>query len=76
MIVRHTTAGVLLDAAALFVHLGRRISLQTIRARCEVVGVDPDSGVQLYDLEQAEDALADVKPRSPHRRRSRSSGSA
>lgn len=72
MIVRHTTAGVLVDAAALFVHLGRRLSIQTIRARCEVVGVDPDSGVKLYDLEQAEEALADVKPRNPHRRERKS----
>ncbi len=68
MIVRHTTAGVLVDAAALYVHLGRRLSLQTIRARCEPVGVDPDTGIQLYDLAEAEDALRDVKPRNPHRR--------
>ncbi len=68
MIVRHTTAGILVDAAALFAHLGRRISMQTIRARCDVVGVDPATGVQLYDLAEAEDALADVKPRNPHRR--------
>lgn len=71
MIVRHTTAGVLVDAAALFVHLGRRLSLQTIRARCEPVGVDPATGIQLYDLAEAEDALAVVKPRNPHRRSSR-----
>jgi hypothetical protein len=68
MIVRHTTAGVYLDAAALFVHLERRISLQTIRARCEVVGVDEATGRQLYELEAAEEALADVKPRAPHKR--------
>lgn len=66
MIVRHTTAGVLLDAAALFAHLGRRISMNTIRKHCEVVGVDPESGRQLYDLDAAEDALADVKPRGRH----------
>ncbi len=72
MIVRHTTAGVLVDAAALYVHLGRRIAVQTIRARCEPVGVDPDTGVQLYDLVEAEDALAGVKPRNPHRRARRS----
>ncbi len=68
MIVRHTTAGTLLDAAALYVHLGRRIAIQTIRARCESVGVDPATGIKLYDLEGAEESRADVKPRYPHRR--------
>ncbi len=72
MIVRHTSAGVLLDAAALFVQFGRRFSLQTIRKHCEPVGQDPATGVQLYDLDAAEDALAGVKPRVPHRRASRS----
>ncbi len=68
MIVRHTSAGVLLDAAALFVQFGRRFSLPTIRKHCEPVGTDPASGVQLYDLDAAEEALAGVKPRVPHKR--------
>ncbi len=68
MIVRHTSAGVLLDAAALFVQFGRRFSLPTIRKHCAVIGVDPGTGVQLYDLEAAEEAMADVKPRNPHSR--------
>ena len=68
MIVRHTTAGTYLDAAALFAHLGRRISMQTIRKHCEPVGKDPDTGVQMYELDAAEEALSGVKPRNPHRR--------
>ena len=72
MIVRHTSAGLLLDAAALFVQFERRISLQTIRKHCDPVGKDPATGVQLYDLEAAEEALAGVKPRVPHKRAGRS----
>ncbi len=72
MIVRHTSAGVLLDAAALFVQFGRRVSIQTIRKRCEPVGKDPATGLQLYDLDAAEEALAGVRARRPHRRPGRS----
>lgn len=73
MIVRHTSAGVLLDAAALFVQFGRRVSIDAIRKHCESVGVDPATGVKLYDLDAAEEAMADVKPRAPHRRPTRGS---
>ncbi len=68
MIVRHTSGGLLLDAAALFVQFGRRFSLPTIRKHCEPVGRDPETGLQLYDLEAAEDALSEVKSRVPHKR--------
>ncbi len=68
MIVRHTSAGLLLDAAALFVQFGRRIAIDTIRKHCEPVGRDPETGIQLYDLDAAEEALAGVKSRSPHKR--------
>lgn len=70
MIVRITTAGTYVDAAALFVHLERRYALVTIRKWCTPVGTDPASGLQLYDLESAEEAMAQVKPRAPHRRKS------
>jgi predicted RNA polymerase sigma factor len=68
MIVRHTSGGVLLDAAALFVQFGRRIAIDTIRRRCVPVGKDPETGIQLYDLDAAEEALAGVRPRNPHKR--------
>jgi hypothetical protein len=68
VIVRHTSAGVLLDAAALFVQFGRRVSIDAIRKHCEPVGVDPATGVKLYDLDAAEEAMAGVKSRNPHRR--------
>lgn len=58
----------LVDAAALFVHMKRRIAIQTIRARCEPVEVDQATGRKLYDLDEAEKVLATVRTRAPHRR--------
>jgi len=71
VIVRITTAGTYVDAAALFVHFERRYAFPTIRKWCTPVGKDPASGNQLYDLESAEEAMAQVKPRNPHRKQSR-----
>lgn len=68
MIFRYTTAGVVVDAAALFAHFERRFSLPTIRKHCKSIGADEGTGIKLYDLEAAEEAMSGVRPRNPHRR--------
>jgi hypothetical protein len=69
MIVKVVGGQSLMDCAALFKHFQATIAMQTIRARCTVVAVDEDTGIQLYDFAEAEPILRDVRPRRPHRRR-------
>lgn len=68
MILREQGGRTLMDAAMLFVHLGQRIAIQTIRVRCVSVGKDAATGRQLYDVDAAEAALAGVRPRATHKR--------
>jgi hypothetical protein len=59
----------LMDCAALFMHFQQTIAMQTIRARCTVVAVDDETGIQLYDFAEAEPILSRIRSRRPHRRR-------
>lgn len=68
MIVKVVDGVALMDCAALFKHFRQTIAMQTIRARCTVVTVDEDTGIQLYDFAEAEPILSAIRPRRPHRR--------
>lgn len=76
MIVRIEADRTLVDAAALFVHFGRRYAIQTIRVHCQVEGKDEATGVQLYDLELSEEVMRPVRTRNPHRRPNRKTDAA
>lgn len=69
MIVRHDGDKILADAAALFVHFGRLYSMTTIRHHCPVERVDEQTGLNLYDLELAEEVMVAVRFRRPPRKR-------
>lgn len=69
MIVKTVNGVALMDCAALFEHFRRTIAMQTIRARCTVVALDNETGIQLYDFAEAEPILSAIRPRRPHRRR-------
>jgi hypothetical protein len=71
VIVRYVDGRTLVDCAALFAHFQRRYAMPTLRARCQVVMTDPETGRQLFDVEEAERAMAGVRPRAPHKRRAR-----
>lgn len=62
----------LVDCAALFTLVGRRVAMQTIRKHCTPVAIDEKTGIQLYDSEAAQEVLRSVRPRNPHRRPSAS----
>ncbi len=68
MIVKVVDGVALMDCAALYEHFQRTLAMQTIRARCTAVAQDDETGIQLYDFEQAEAILQKVRPRRPHRR--------
>ncbi len=72
MITHITSGGIFVDAEALYIHFGETFAIQTIRARCQIVGEDRPSGRKLYNLEDAEEAMAGVVPRKRHSRRKRS----
>lgn len=69
MIVRYEGELTLMDAEALSVQLrdqnGRLRAMSTIRKHCIPVSADPATGVQLYDLGAATEALKDVPGRRP-----------
>lgn len=75
MIVRYVGDQTLFDAEALSVQLrdqnGRPRAASTIRKHCTPVETDPATGVQLYDLAAATEALKDVPGRRPTRRKRR-----
>lgn len=76
MIVRIEVDRTLVDAAALFVHFGRRYAIQTIRVHCQPEEKDAETGIQLYDLELCEEVMRPVRTRNPHRRTRRTDDAA
>jgi hypothetical protein len=68
VIVRHDGDKVLADCAALFVHFGRTYAMNTIRHHCPVDRVDEATGIQLYDLELAEEVMVTVRFQATRRR--------
>lgn len=66
MIVRVVKGRALVDCEAIFEQLDRTVAMQTIRARCVPVGRDEVTRRQLYDLEEALEAMAGVRARRPH----------
>lgn len=61
MIVRHLPQGELYDQEALAVE--NRVSVRTVRRKCEAVACDVASRAPLYDPDDAGRALGAVKPR-------------
>jgi hypothetical protein len=70
MIVRQDGDKILADCAALFVHFGRSYSMTTIRHHCPVDRVDEQTGLNLYDLELAEEVMVTVRFRRATRKQS------
>jgi hypothetical protein len=68
VIVRRDGDRILADCAALFVHFGRTFAPDTIRNHCPVDRVDGETGLQLFDLELAEEVMVAVRCRARRRK--------